>query len=86
MRNLFTQYERHPYNVPFSGPLLAKKLFNIIHIDTFSFNKSKFLRIIDLFSKYVQAYLIEDLSDITILNKLRHYFSHHNYPKKIVGM
>lgn len=38
-------------NVPFSGPLLSKRPFEVIHIDTFSFEKSKFLTIIDLLSK-----------------------------------
>lgn len=81
---LQSKYERHPYNVPFSGPLLAKKPFEIVHIDTFSFDKCKFLTIIDLFSKYVQAYYVDDLSAVTVLSKLRHYFAHHNYPNKIV--
>jgi transposase InsO family protein len=81
---LQSKYERHPYQIPFSGPLLAKRPFDVIHIDTFSFDNNKFLTIIDLFSKYSQAYFVTDLSAITILNKLRHYFAHHNYPTKIV--
>lgn len=81
---LQSKYERRPYNVPFAGPLVAKRPFEVVHIDTFSFDNYKFLTIIDLFSKYVQAYYVEDLLGITILNKLRHYFAHHNYPDKIV--
>ena len=78
------KYERHPYNLKFSGPLLAKRPFQIIHCDTFSFQGSKFLTIIDLFSRYAQAYLVKDGTGITILNKLRHYFGHHNIPEKLV--
>lgn len=81
---LQNKYERNPYKIQFSGPLLAKRPFDVIHIDTFGFENAKFLTIIDLFSKYAQAYYLKDLSGISILNKLRHYFAHHNYPKKIV--
>lgn len=81
---LRSKYERNPYKLKFSGPLLAKRPFEVIHIDTFSFQNSKFLTIIDLFSKYAQSYLIKDGTALTILNKLRHYFSHHNIPQKIV--
>lgn len=81
---LQSKYERNPYNTKLIGPLLAKKPFDTIHVDTFSFNNCKFLTIIDSFSKYAQAYFIKDCTGITILNKLRHYFSHHNYPKRVV--
>lgn len=81
---LQSKYERNPYNIKLSGPLLAKKPFDVIHIDTFSFDKAKFVTFIDLFSKYAQAYYVEDLTAISVLKKIRHFFSHHNYPKKIV--
>jgi len=81
---LRSKYERHPYDVRFQGPLLAKRPFDVIHIDTFSFQGSKFLTIIDLFSRYAQAYKIKDGTGLTVLNKLRHFFGHHNYPRKLV--
>lgn len=81
---LISKYERNPYKTPFLGPMLAKRPFEVIHIDTFSFESNKFLTLIDLFSKYTQAYHVQDLTGITILNKLRHYFAHHGYPTKIV--
>ena len=81
---LQSKYERHPYNPKLQGPLLAKRPFDIVHIDTFTFQNSKFLTIIDLFSRYAQAYLLRDGTALTILNKLRHYISHHNIPQKLV--
>lgn len=81
---LRSKYERTPYKIKFSGPLVAKRPFDVVHIDTFSFLQSKFLTIIDLFSKYAQAYYLKDGTAISMINKLRHYFSHHNKPKKIV--
>jgi len=77
------KYERRPYNPPFLGPLVAKRPFEHIFLDLFSVEKQSFLTIIDLFSKYAQAYAIDSKDSITIINKLRHYFSHHNIPSKI---
>lgn len=81
---LQSKYERQPYQLKFSGPLLAKRPFEVLHLDTFSFSNSKFLTIIDLFSRYAQAYLIKDGTGLTILNKFRHFLSHHNIPQKVV--
>lgn len=81
---LQTKYERHPYKLKLAGPLLAKRPFDVIHLDTFSFQNSKFLTIIDLFSRYAQGYLLENGTGVAILNKLRHFFAHHNVPNKIV--
>jgi hypothetical protein len=78
---LQSKYERHPYHIPFSGPLLAKRPFELIHTEMFSFDNNKFITVIDLFSKYAQAYFVTDLSAKTILNKLQ---INYNYPTKIV--
>lgn len=81
---LKAKYERHPYKIPFQGPILPTKPLHTLHIDVFHIKAKQFLTIIDPFSKYAQAYLIEDQTGISILNKLRHFFSHHNFPKRIV--
>lgn len=81
---LKSKYERNPCNIKMAGPLLAKQPFDTLYIDTFSFQNSKFLTIIDSFSRYAQAYYVKDGTGLTVLNKLRHYFSHHNFPLKIV--
>lgn len=73
-----------PIKQIFSGPLLSMKPFDIINIDTFAFGRQKFSTISYLFSTYTQTHNVQDLMAITILHKLRHYFCHHNYPRKIV--
>ena len=42
------------------------------------------MTIIDPFTKYAQAYYVENTTSLNILSKLRHYFAHHNFPKQIV--
>ena len=79
-----SKYERHPYKLKFSGPLLAKRPFDILHIDTFYFQNSTFVTITDLFSRYAQAYLVKDGTSLSILSKIRHFFAHHNIPAKII--
>lgn len=81
---LTSKYERNPLKTPFKGPLLPSLPFKTLHADIFSYSKHKFLTIIDPFTKYAQAYYVENTTSINILSKLRHYFAHHNYPKQIV--
>ena len=82
---LLSKYERHPYKTPFKGPLIASKTLEHIFLDTFSIENENFLTIIDLFSKYAQAYCIPSRTTISILNKLRHFMSHHNFPDKVTA-
>lgn len=81
---LQSKYERHPYRIAYEGPLLAEKPFKTLHLDIFQFSNCQFLTVIDSFSKYAQAYFITDKNAVTIISKLRHYFSHHNTPLRVV--
>lgn len=81
---LSAKYDRNPYQLQLEGPLLATKPFETLHIDIFTYQGSKFVTFIDLFSRYAQAYYIKQTDHMTILNKFRHYFSHHSFPKRIV--
>ena len=81
---LQAKYERKPYKPQFKGPTISSKPFDTIYIDTFQYRTSKFLTIIDSFSKYAQAYLIKTNTAPEILNKLRHFIAHHDRPKRIV--
>lgn len=78
------KYERKPYKVPYEGPILPTKPLETIHSDIYFVKGSMFLTMIDPFSKYAQVYHIPDKTTPSILTKMRHFFAHHNFPKKIV--
>lgn len=63
--------------------MIFNKPFENICLDTFTYKGTKFLTIIDSFSKYAQAYHIKAVTATEILNKLRHFISHHDRPKRI---
>lgn len=81
---LQTKYERNPLKLKLNITPTPSTIFEIVHLDTFTVNKQKFLTIIDAFSKYAQAYAINSNTPIEIVNKLILFFSHHGIPKLFV--
>jgi hypothetical protein len=75
-----SKYERHPNKQPYQIVPLPTRPFEILHIDTFTVNNQKFLTIIDLFSKYAQAYPLQSVTGLSVLNALSIYMSHHGPP------
>lgn len=79
-----SKYERTPVKIPMNVTPTASRPFEIIHLDTYTFEKNKFLTIIDSFSKYAQAYHLNSLASVEIVDKLLIFFSHHGIPKQII--
>lgn len=80
-----TKYDRKPLNLKFNITPTAIKPFQILHVDTLSLENTKFLTIVDSFSKYSQAYKLNSSQGIEIANNLVKYFSHHCIPEEIVS-
>lgn len=79
-----SKYERNPVKIKMNITSTATKPFDIIHLDTFTFEQTKFLTIIDSFSKYAQAYRLNRLAATEIAKNLLNYFSYHCIRKLII--
>lgn len=60
------------------------KPFEIIHLDLFTGETEKFLTIIDSFSKYAQAYHLRDGTEVSVIQALLTFCTHHGVPLTIV--
>lgn len=80
-----TKYDRKPLKPFYNKTPTATKPFEIIHVDTISIEKTKFLTIIDSFSKFVQVYPLQSAQAIDVTEKLLDSFSHHGLPSLIIA-
>lgn len=79
-----TKYDRHPPKIKFALSPTPSQPLESIHIDTFQICNAKFLTIIDVFSRYAQAYPLEPACTATIvLDNLSTFVSHHGLPQQI---
>lgn len=78
-----SKYERHPIKMQMNITPTSSKPFEILHIDTYTLENSKFLTITDSFSKYAQAYYLKSLNATEIADNLLLFFSHHGLPELI---
>ena len=79
------KYDRNPIKQQFNLVPPATKPLEIIHIDLLSIQNEKYLTIVDVFSKYAQAYHIRDGTAISILQALLKFCTHHGLPLTIVS-
>lgn len=80
-----TKYERNPLKIEFNITPTPTKPFEIIHIDIFTIANTKFLTIIDAFSKLAQAYPIKSANATEVIEALLQYFNHYGLPTLIVS-
>ncbi|KAK9751742.1 Integrase zinc binding domain [Popillia japonica] len=78
------KYDRRPPKVRFQITEQIDKPFSKIHVNTVAINSQNFLTIIDVFTKYAQAYLINGKTAVEVVEKLIESFSIHGTPQQIV--
>lgn len=79
------KYNRNQTPIKFEITETPKKPLEIIHMDIYFVNKTSFLTIIDKFSKFGAAYLINIQNSKEVITHLKHFISHHGIPKKIIS-
>lgn len=79
------KYERNPPKIEFNITQTPKLPLEICHVDIFFFKKNEpILTIIDKFSRYAQAYILESRNTPHIKSKLMQFFSLFGKPKLII--
>ncbi|KAK9680540.1 Integrase zinc binding domain [Popillia japonica] len=76
--------DRRPPKVPFQVTEQIDKPFSKIYVDTIAINSQNFLTIIDIFTKYAEAYPINGKTAVEVVEKLIESFSIHETPQQIV--
>lgn len=82
---MVTKYDRRPLKLQYNITPTTHKPFDTLHVDTLTLDKTKFLTIVDPFSKFAQAYTLRSCQAVEIADKLLDSFMHHGLPKLIVS-
>lgn len=79
-----TKYARKTPYTPLMLTETASKPFQIVHIDTFTYDNKNYLTLVDSFTKFAQAYHIIGKTAIDISNALIKYFTSFGIPEKLI--
>lgn len=82
---LTTKYDRDPIKTKLNVTPTPSKPLETVHIDKLTLDGSKFLTIVDSFSKYAQAYYLTSNNSLEVVKNLLTYFTHHGVPKTIIS-
>lgn len=82
---LKTKYDRNPIKLQFNLTPTPFRPFHTLHVDKISLEKSKFLSILDPFSKFAQLYKVNSNNSVEVVNALIQFFSAHGTPEKIIS-
>lgn len=78
------KYDRHPPKIKFSLTATPSEPLESIHMDTLQIQNTKFLTIIDVFSRYTQAYPLEPVcTAATVYEGFLNFITHFGIPKLI---
>ena len=80
-----TKYERRALKLPLNIMPTASKPFEIIHMETITFENNKCLTLIDAFLKYGHAYKFVNVQGVSVCNTILKFFSHYCIPSQIIG-
>lgn len=78
------KYDRQPIKPKFELTETAKKPLDIVHTDIFHIQSQNIITIIDKFSKYANAFILESKNSIDVIKSLRKFFSIHGIPRKLI--
>lgn len=79
------KYDRKPIKPHFHISETPNDMNEIVHTDTFTISKHNFITFIDKFSKFAVALPLENRNSITLVEKLRLFFSLKGKPKKLIA-
>lgn len=82
---LASKYDRHPLKMKYNITPTASRPLEIIHIDKMTLENSKFLTIVDSFSKFAQCYPLKSSNSVELVKGLVSFFSHHGIPSSIIS-
>lgn len=79
-----TKYARKKPYTPLMLTETATKPFQLVHIDTFTYNNKNYLTLVDSFTKFAQAYYIVGKTAIEISKVLIKYFISFGIPENLI--
>jgi len=81
---LTLKYDRQPHKPAMQSPPAPPGPLEVIHIDIYFVNGTYNLTVIDKFSKFAQAYPLDNRNSIKIIAALSQFMSNFGIPKKLV--
>lgn len=78
------KYDRMPLKVKYNLTPTASRPLETVHVDTITLDGSKFLTLVDSFSRYAQAYPLKSANAVDVIDSLLQYLKHHGAPMNIV--
>lgn len=79
------KYDRGKQQIKFLITETPHKPLQILHVDVYAIKNELILTIIDKFSRFAGAYLLQSRNTLNIIQALEQFFSNHGIPQKIIS-